>query len=42
VVGHFTSSTSLDFDGSQILVKHTATYIAAHPGRVKAPNGSTR
>ena len=42
VVGHFTSSTSLDFDGSQIMVKHTATYIAAHPGRVKAPNGTSR
>ena len=42
VVGHFTSRTSLDFDGSQIMVKHTATYIAAHPGRVKAPNGTTR
>lgn len=42
VVGHFTSPTSLDFDGSQILVKHTATYIAAHPHRVKAPNGTTR
>jgi cytochrome c-type biogenesis protein CcmE len=42
VVGHFTSSTSLDFEGTQILVKHTATYIAAHPKRVKAPNGTTR
>jgi cytochrome c-type biogenesis protein CcmE len=42
VVGHFTSATSLDFDGSQIMVKHTATYIAAHPGRVKAPNGTSR
>jgi cytochrome c-type biogenesis protein CcmE len=42
VVGHFTSATSLDFDGTQILVKHTATYIAAHPRRVKAPNGTTR
>jgi len=42
VVGHFVSRTSLDFDGTQILVKHTATYIAAHPKRVKAPNGSIR
>jgi len=42
VVGHFTSATSLDFDGTQILVKHTATYIAAHSRRVKAPNGTTR
>jgi cytochrome c-type biogenesis protein CcmE len=42
VVGHFTTKTSLDFDGTQILVKHTASYIAAHPKRVKAPNGTTR
>jgi cytochrome c-type biogenesis protein CcmE len=42
VVGHFTTATSLTFDGTQILVKHTATYIAAHPARVKAPNGSVR
>jgi cytochrome c-type biogenesis protein CcmE len=42
VVGHFTSARSMDFLGSQILVKHTASYIAAHPGRVKAPNGSVR
>ena len=42
VVGHFTTSTSLVFDGTQILVKHTASYIAAHRARVKAPNGSVR
>jgi cytochrome c-type biogenesis protein CcmE len=42
VEGHFTSVTSNDFYGTQILVKHTASYIAAHPKRVKAPNGSTR
>lgn len=42
VVGHFTTSRSLDFDGTQIMVKHTATYIAQHPVRVKAPNGSVR
>ena len=42
VVGHFTTATSLTFDGTQILVKHTASYIAAHPARVKAPNGSVR
>jgi cytochrome c-type biogenesis protein CcmE len=42
VVGHFASATSDVFDSNQILVKHTATYIAAHPGRVKAPNGSVR
>ena len=42
VVGHFTTKTSLIFDGTQILVKHTASYIAQHPSRVKAPNGTTR
>jgi cytochrome c-type biogenesis protein CcmE len=42
VVGHFTTRTSLDFDGTQILVKHTANYIAKYPDRVKAPNGTTR
>ena len=42
VVGHFTSATSLVFYASQIMVKHTASYIAAHPTRVKAPNGSVR
>lgn len=42
VVGHFTSATSDSFDGTQILVKHTASYIAAHPKRVKAPNGTVR
>lgn len=42
VEGHFTSATSRDFYGTQILVKHTASYIAAHPKRVKAPNGSVR
>ncbi|HVA52090.1 MAG TPA: cytochrome c maturation protein CcmE [Acidimicrobiales bacterium] len=42
VVGHFTTPTSDTFYGTQILVKHTASYIAAHPKRVKAPNGSVR
>ncbi len=42
VVGHFASATSLQFVGSQIMVKHSANYIAAHPTRVKAPNGSLR
>jgi len=42
VVGHFTSATSSTFDSNQILVKHTATYIAAHPKRVRAPNGTVR
>ena len=42
VVGSFTSTTSDLFDSNQILVKHSAQYVAAHPGRVRAPNGSTR
>ncbi|HEY5103640.1 MAG TPA: cytochrome c maturation protein CcmE [Acidimicrobiales bacterium] len=42
VVGHFTSRTSDTFYGTQIMVKHTASYIAQHPKRVKAPNGTSR
>jgi cytochrome c-type biogenesis protein CcmE len=42
VVGHFTSKQSTTFDGSQILVKHTSTYKAQYPNRVKAPNGTSR
>ena len=42
VEGHFTTDYSTTFDGTQILVKHTATYIARYPKRVKAPNGSVR
>jgi cytochrome c-type biogenesis protein CcmE len=42
VVGHFVSSTSLRFAGTQIMVKHSSSYIAAHPNRVKAPNGTSR
>jgi len=38
-VGHFSGDS---FVSDQILVKHTATYIAAHPGRVTAPNGTKR
>ena len=42
VEGHFTTAHSTTFDGTQILVKHTANYIAKYPKRVKAPNGSVR
>lgn len=38
-VGHFNAGT---FVSDQILVKHTASYIAAHPGRITAPNGTKR
>ena len=36
VVGHFTSDTSNDFVSNTILVKHSATYSAQYPNRVKA------
>jgi cytochrome c-type biogenesis protein CcmE len=39
VVGHFSGN---DFDSNQIMVKHSASYIAAHPKRVTAPNGTKR
>lgn len=42
VQGHFTSVSSDDFYATQILVKHSASYIAEHPNRVKAPNGTVR
>jgi cytochrome c-type biogenesis protein CcmE len=41
-VGHFASRGSYLFLSNQILVKHTSSYSAAHPGRVRAPNGSSR
>ena len=42
VVGHFTSATSNDFVSDSILVKHSATYIAQYPSRVRAKNGTVR
>lgn len=50
-VGHFVAAPGADgagpgvaavFASDQILVKHTSSYIAAHPSRVRAPNGSSR
>jgi cytochrome c-type biogenesis protein CcmE len=38
-VGHFSGTT---FVSDEILVKHSSTYIAQHPQRVTAPNGSKR
>jgi cytochrome c-type biogenesis protein CcmE len=38
-VGHFSGPVFLS---DQILVKHSSDYIAAHPGRVTAPNGTKR
>jgi cytochrome c-type biogenesis protein CcmE len=40
VVGHFTSSHSLDFVSHQILVKHSENYCAANPKRVKSKSGN--
>jgi cytochrome c-type biogenesis protein CcmE len=41
VVGHFLAGSNA-FVSDQIMVKHSANYIAAHPGRVHAPNGTVR
>ncbi len=41
LVGHFVGGSDV-FASDQILVKHSNSYIAAHPARVKAPNGSVR
>ncbi|SRR5579875_78560 len=41
VVGHFAAGSRL-FVSNQIMVKHSADYIAAHPNRVRAPNGTVR
>ncbi len=37
--GHFAGQ---QFLSDQIMVKHSSVYIAQHPGRVTAPDGSTR
>ena len=42
VVGHFAPGATPTFLSDQIMVKHSADYIARHPGRVTAPNGSVR
>jgi cytochrome c-type biogenesis protein CcmE len=36
LVGHFSSDTSRTFLSDTIMVKHSATYTAQHPGRVRA------
>ena len=41
VVGHFVGSSNV-FASDQIMVKHSQSYIAAHPQRVKAADGPTR
>ncbi len=42
VVGHFASAQSEMFVSDAIMVKHSADYIAAHPSRVRAPDGTVR
>jgi cytochrome c-type biogenesis protein CcmE len=39
VVGHFTSTTSDHFVSNSILIKHSSTYAAQYPNRVKTPTG---
>lgn len=39
VVGHFASASSDVFVSDQIMVKHSATYIAQHPSRVRGTDG---
>jgi cytochrome c-type biogenesis protein CcmE len=39
VVGHFAGAS---FVSNQIIVDHTAQYVAKYPNRVRAPNGSSR
>jgi cytochrome c-type biogenesis protein CcmE len=40
VVGHFVGSSNL-FASDEIMVKHSAAYVAAHPNRVKPASGSS-
>lgn len=37
VVGHFSGAT---FFSDQVLIKHSANYVAAHPNRINNPGGS--
>jgi cytochrome c-type biogenesis protein CcmE len=41
VVGHFASDASTKFVSNTIMVKHSATYSAQHPGRVKPASSAT-
>jgi cytochrome c-type biogenesis protein CcmE len=40
VVGHFVGASNL-FSSDEIMVKHSAQYIADHPNRVKPSSGSS-
>ena len=35
MVGHFASDTSPEFVSNSILIKHSSTYTAQYPNRVK-------
>lgn len=41
-VGHFAAGSPITFRSSEIMVKHSSSYIADHPDRVKAKDGSVR
>ena len=40
VVGHFDAMSGDTFYGSQIMVKHSSSYVEQHPSRVRASDGS--
>ena len=42
VVGHFASRHLERFVSNQILVKHSANYIAQHPAGCRRKNGTVR
>lgn len=41
-VGHFAPGTPVTFRSNEIMVKHSSSYIADHPDRVKAKDGTVR
>jgi cytochrome c-type biogenesis protein CcmE len=41
VVGHFASDTSTNFDSNTIMVKHSPTYTAQYPNRVKVASAGS-
>ncbi len=42
VSGHFTTAPGNHFLSNQILVKHSSSYVADHPNRVTAKDGTVR
>lgn len=41
-VGHFSPGEPVTFRSNEIMVKHSSSYIADHPDRVKAKDGTVR